>query len=243
MIGVKLLIINSLQGGGGHRLGRLFSCYKNVYWYKHPNNGLKPWEFAQNDKIKEAIFSKYHYDRILEDGTPIPLIGSRIEKYWDNSDWYYNWRQLMANIKLPKKYITYVVHDSPSYLRLYFPKAYIVNLLSDPDYATKRHMQTSANFRINFKLIGQRPNYKSVWVKKVDELLMINPDATESDLWEYMYGTNYYDEMIKRNRNKNKINDAEKESADITIDLDSFDPQSLEDYFGKINANYKRLML
>ena len=81
MSGAQLLIINSLQGGGGHRVGRIFSCFNNVYWYGHDNNGWKPWEFALNTKLKEAQFSKMHYDRILSDGTPVPLIGSRIQKY------------------------------------------------------------------------------------------------------------------------------------------------------------------
>ena len=51
MNGANLLIINSLQGGGGHRLGRIFSCFHDVYWYAHDNNGWKPWEFALNKEI------------------------------------------------------------------------------------------------------------------------------------------------------------------------------------------------
>jgi len=243
MSGAKLLIINSLQGGGGHRLGRILSCYENVYWYSHPNNGEYPWTFSTNDKIKEAAFSKYHYDRILEDGTRIPLIGSRIEKYWGNDDWLVNWKQLMANIVLPDKFITFVVHDSPSYLRRYFPKSVIVNLMSDPLLSTKRHMQTSANFRIDFKLEGQVPNYKSKWVKVRDALLELNKDATEKEAWTFINaGKNYEEHMKDYNLKANKKNFDERKDADYTISWNTFEPEFFQQYFGELDAHYERLL-
>lgn len=242
MSGAQLLIINSLQGGGGHRVGRIFSCYNDVYWYSHDNNGFQPWEFALNTKVKEAQFSKMHYDRLLSDGTRVPLIGSRIEKYWDNENWYYNWLAIMSKLKLPKKYITYVVHDSPEYLRRLFPKSYIVNLICDPKDATDHHMKTSANFRIDFKLAGQRPNYKSKWVKLSDAILDLHNSATEKEAWEFINPKkSYYNHMLKINDNKNEKNIKEKSAANITIDKVSFDPTKIED-LGKLDVNYKRLM-
>lgn len=242
MSGANLLIINSLQGGGGHRLGRIFSCFENVYWYAHVNNGMHPWEFAQNDKIKEAQFSKMHYDRLLPDGTMVPLIGSRIEKYWDNEDWYHNWEKIISTLTLPSQYITYVVHDSPQYLRRLFPKSFIVNLISDPVVATHHHLRTSGNFRIDFKHKGQRPDYDSEWVMAQKKLLQINPDATEKDLWEYRYDMNYEAGMLELNEYYNSINISEKKYSDITLYHETLDPLKYENQLGKLNVNYERLM-
>jgi len=245
MSGARILIINSIQGGGGHRLGRIFSCYENIYWYSHPNNGLTPWTFATNGKLKEAAFSKYHYDRILEDGTRIPLIGSRIEKYWGNDDWLANWKQLMANIILPDKFITFVVHDSPTYLRRLFPRSVIVNLLSnDTDYATDRHMETSANFRIDYKFEGQIPKYKSKWVRTRDALLELNKDVTEKEAWSFMHpDQNYYEHMLKFNKESNTKNFIERKDADYTITWQTFQPDYFQEHFGKIDNNYRNLIV
>lgn len=242
MSGAQLLIINSLQGGGGHRLGRIFSCFNSVYWYAHENNGYNPWEFAHNDKIKEALFSKMHYDRLLPDGSMVPLIGSRIEKYWDNEDWIDNWKKIMGTLTLPKAYITYVIHDSPSYLRRLFPESFIVNLISDPVQATEHHLRTSGNFRIDFKHKGQRPDYDSEWVTAQKELLEMNKNATEKELWEYRHGTNYESSMLELNEFYNQRNINEQDLADITVDWDTLDPLLYEDKLGKLDANYERLM-
>lgn len=242
MNGAKLLIINSLQGAGGHRLGRILSCFEDVYWYSHPNNGLEPWSLALNNKIKESAISKYHYDRILSNGESIPLIGSRIEKYWDSPKWYDNWLSIMNTLDLPDKFLTFVVHDSPKYLRSFFPEAFIVNLICDPDKSTDRHMNTSAKFRIDFKLKGQRPDYKSVWVKASEQLLSKNKNATEADLWEYMYKTDHYQGMKIKNREANKLNFKEKSYANITLDYESLKLYDLEKYFGVLDASHKRLL-
>ncbi len=242
MNGAHLLIINSLQGGGGHRLGRIFCCYDNVYWYAHDNNGWNPWEFALNNNIKETKFARMHYDRILSDGSIVPLIGSRIEKYWDNEYWYYNWIKIMSNLDLPDQYITYVVHDNPKYLRRLFPKSYIVNLIGDPISATDHHMNTSAKFRINYKFEGQVPNYKSKWVKLRDELIKMSDQTTAQQAWEFMHpNKEYYDYILKDNIKSNKKNIEEKDYADLSVEYATFDPTKINT-FGKLNANYKRLM-
>ena len=242
MNGANLLIINALQGGGGHRLGRIFSCFNDVYWYAHDNNGWNPWEFALNKKVIEATFAKSHYDRILSDGSRVPLIGSRIEKYWDNEFWYYNWLSIMSTLNLPDQYITYVVHDSPKYLRRLFPKSYIVNLIGDPADATEHHMNTSAKFRIDYKFKGQLPNYKSEWVILRDSLIKINNRTTAQQAWEHAHPhEKYYDYILKDNTDSNKKNIKEKDYANVNVEYKSFDPTIIED-LGSLDVNYKRLM-
>lgn len=233
------------MGGRGYRLGRILSCYEKVYWYSHPDNGWYPWTFATTNVIKEIDFSKYHYDRILPDDTYLPLIGSRIEKYWDNEDWLDNWHELMAKINLPAGYLTYVVHDSPAYLRKRFPKSIIFNLIGDPSKATDHHMNTSANFRIDYLLENQIPSYRSNWVRVRDELLLINPDAREKDLWLYKYGgtvNDYRQSVLESNMCANQRNLDEQSFSNVTVSLDSFDPVAYENILGKIHERYITLL-
>lgn len=244
-INSKLLIINSLSGGMGHRLGRIMSCYDKVHWYSHPNNGYHPWEFASTDAVRESAFSKYHYDRILPDGKHLPLIGSRIEKYWDNKYWLENWYDLISVMDLPDGYLTYVVHDSPMYVRDRFPESIIINLIGDPMSATKRHMATSAKFRIDYAMDDQLPRYRSEWVKTRDRLLVSNPSATVEDLWIYSNGgtsEDYEAYVLASNRDANLRNIDESAFANITVEWDSFDPNSHVDLLGAIDERYAMLM-
>jgi len=241
----NLLIINSLPGSGGHRLGRIFSCYDSVHWYSHDCNGDYPWTFKKNDTVKEAEFSKYHYDRILKDHVYVPTIGGRIKKYWDNEFWFRNWHRIMSNLPLPNGYLTFIVHDNPKYLRRLFPESIIVNLISNPEEASERHLNTSANYRIDYKLKGQLPNYRSKWVKARDELLKINPNATEKDIWMYQNNSSYQDycKHIKIEiQKKNELNILEKSYADITLSWYNFDPLKYQEILGPINENYNLLL-
>lgn len=245
-ISSRLLLINCLQGSGGHRLGRIFSCHADVYWYSHVDNGMHPWLFAQTDEVKEAHFSKYHYDRILPDGSYLPLIGSRIAKYWSDDAWLDNWHQIMSRLDLPDGYLTYVVHDSPLYLRDRFPLSTIVNLLSDPIETTDRHLQTSANFRISYRLRNQVPDYKSAWVEARDQLLATNPSATERDLWCHMHNrpTNEYPAaVLDCNRLAATRNLEERDFADINVSWVDFKPSDHTDRFGPVDQRYHTLMI
>lgn len=245
-ISSKLLIINSLSGGGGFRLGRILSCHEKVYWYSHPDNGSQPWTFATTDAVKETAFSRYHYDRILPDGTYLPLIGSRIEKYWDNEGWLENWHATMRGMDLPAGYLTYIVHDSPAYLRKRFPDSLIFNLIGDANLATKRHMMTSANFRIDYAMDGQLPTHKSEWVKDRDALLARNPTATVKDLWMYKHGgtlDDYEACVFDSNKAANIRNMEERSFADVTLEWDSVDPSIHTGILGRIDERYETLML
>jgi len=242
----KVLIINSLQGAGGHRLGRIFSCYESVYWYSHSDNGICPWEFRSTSNLNLKEFSKYHYDRTLTNGDQIPLIGSRIEKYWDNTDWIKNWNKLMNNLFLPTKLLTFVVHDSPKYLREIFPKSIIVNHVCDPEYATKRHLETSANYKIKYTLKNQTPSYKSRWVNDRDKLLLVNLLSTEKDLWMFRHNCSYSDyckAMFEFNDISNKKNILENDYADITVKWEELNLFDHEVKLGKINKNFEKLLV
>jgi len=250
----NLLFINCIQGANGFRLGRVLSCYEHVYWYAHTDNGMTPWEFTTDPEstVYEANFAECHFDRLLEndhmgDRVYIPMVGSKIEKYWDNDEWINRWYEIMSNriIPEPDKYLPFIVHDSPSYLRKIFPNCYIFNLISDPVVATKWHFQTSSNYRIDYTFEGQRPDYKSKWVQQIEEMLAINPKATQKDLWMHTNnGTEqeYENYVYRIQEENNQRNLAEASAADITTTWADFDILALQTVFGKIHENYKLLI-
>lgn len=253
----KLLFLNCIQGASAFRLGRVLSCYRNIYWYAHNDNGAVPWKFHNpktdpESTVLEAEFSKYHFDRLVKNDhndrrVYIPIIGSKIEKYWDNTDWVKRWEQLMSNIEIPQpnKYLLFIVHDSPEYLRRLFPRSFIFNLISDSVNATNRHLKTSANYRIDYQFEGQRPDYKSKWVQQAEKLLAINPNATERDLWIFNNNSNeqeYEKYMYKVQEEMNQTNFNQRKFANITTTWNDFDPYELEATFGKINDNFNKLL-
>lgn len=241
----KILIINATPGAGSHKLGRIISCFDNIYWYSHPWNGNQPWEVSIVNEIKEIYFSKYHYDRVLPDDSVIPLIGSRIEKYWDNRGWFNNWYKIMETLSLPDKYLVIVAHDSPQMLRDLFPTSLIVNLLEDPAISAKRHLALSMKYRIDYKLKNQIPTYKSKWVLLRDDLLKINPAATEKDLWMYTNNSNeneYKKTILEEIEHNYNINITEQEFADINVCWETFNPRKYEYLLGKLNPAYEELM-
>lgn len=253
----NLLLLNCIQGASAFRLGRLLCCYENVYWYKHNDNGQYPWTF-HNPKtddeslLLESEFSQYHFDRLLRNDQDdrrvfVPMVGSKIERYWGNTNWIYRWVDIMSKLDFPEpdKYLIIIVHDSPQYLRKIFPDSFIFNLISNPDVATQRHLKTSANYRINYQFEGQRPDYKTEWVERIESLLTINPDATDKELWMYNNKSTeeeYETHMYKIQRQLNDKNLSESKFANITTTWDEFDPYKLETTFGKINDNFNKLL-
>ena len=253
----KLLFLNCIQGASAFKLGRILCCYRNIYWYAHNDNGFVPWKFHNprtdgESTLLEAQYSKYHFDRLVKNDhndrrVYVPIVGSKIEKYWDNTNWINRWEELMSTIEIPSpdKYLLFIVHDSPKYLRNLFPRSYIINLISDPVTATNRHLKTSANYRIDYQFENQRPDYKSTWVQQSEKLLEINPNATERDLWIYTNNSNeeeYEQYMYKVQTEMNLRNKSEHKFANLTMSWDTFDPYTLEETFGKINDNFKKLL-
>ena len=69
-----------------------------------------------------------------------------------------------------------------------------------------------------------------------------NKDATEADLWNYMYKTDHYIGMKKKNREANSLNLKEKSYANITLDYENLQLHELEKYFGVLDASHERLL-
>jgi hypothetical protein len=54
------LFILANQGAGGHRLGRIISCFNNVYWYSSKHNGEHPWDVFFTEAVSGKNISQYH---------------------------------------------------------------------------------------------------------------------------------------------------------------------------------------
>jgi hypothetical protein len=173
-------------GAGGHRLGRLLSCFDTVHWYSSDHNGTDPWDIFFDDTVTGKSISAYHYDRTLDTGA-VPLVGERILKWWNPEDYdeFYQsrWVAEMGKISLPKNKLTHwVLHDSPADLHARFPNAKIISLIdTDLDSVTDRYMQTTAEFPCAVNHFNLKPCYKNQYAECVEKL----GSPTEQQFWLY----------------------------------------------------------
>jgi hypothetical protein len=190
---MNMLVILANQGAGGHRLGRIISCLNNVYWYNHKYNGSSPLELSFDHRVTGKTISRYHYDRRI-DKVFVPLIGERIERYWEPEqiNYYYSnvWSKLMQNKKiqaLDDLYVHWVLHDEPAYIHKRFPKAKIISLIDDNiTEVADRYLKTTSLFPIDVTLKGTKPKKKNQLSKQIASLIKLKPDATELDLWYHL---------------------------------------------------------
>lgn len=191
-----LIFITAPPGAGGHRLGRIVCGLQNVHWYRCRGNGRWPWSLFYSSSVKGREVSRYHYDRRTPQGM-IPLLGERIERYWDTQDLdhYYQqiWTGLMdqagaEQILSQGQRLTWVLHDLPEPLLARFPKAQVINLVTDPgdvDALVERYLQTTALFPCWLDRQDCRPSYHTAWSGALAGLQDLNPRPTERDFWAW----------------------------------------------------------
>ena len=183
----NMLFVLANQGAGGHRLGRIISCFDNVYWYSSKNNGIDPWDLFFNRTVTGKSISQYHYDRTIGSQT-LPIVGERILKWWDPSDYnnFYNnvWAEELNKLSLPNNMIIHwVLHDTPQALHKIFPQAKIISLIdTDMESVTARYMQTTAKFPCAINHFNLKPAYKNAYAIKIAEL----GNPTEQEFWFYL---------------------------------------------------------
>lgn len=195
----KLLFIVANPGAGGHRLGRIVSCLDNVYWYSHENNGINPWDVSSNDIVSGKNISKYHYDRLINN-TMVPLVGHRIERYWDHGDFEHYYRLWACGMETSGansimnngQYISWVLHDQPDVLKNRFPNCKIIHL-KDPDDVLDRFMRTTALFPIHIRNTQYKPSYYSNFGSDIEHLIKYNSNPTHRDYWAWtIHGEPFY---------------------------------------------------
>lgn len=259
----KLLFVCANPGAGGYRLGRIISCLDNVFWYSNGRNGKDPWTVYKNDRVAGKTISQYHYDRYIG-YQMVPLVGERIERYWDKNDLdnYYNnvWSEYMLSsgasaIAKNNMYITWIVHDLPEYVLSRFPNAKVINLVDDNASSTiDRYLETTALFPIILRNENIKPKYKTDYARLVDSLTEKNEFATYRDLWalqnkkEFSYSLEFDQEykkyitdvFLKLHFEKTKIN-----SSYLSVNWSLFNIDEIKSYLGSsfVDKNYCSLMV
>jgi len=203
----KLLFICANPGAYGYKLGRIISCFNNVFWYANGRNGYNPWDIYQNDRVAGKNISGRHYDRYIG-YQMVPLVGERIECYWeqDDLDIFYNevWATEMLksgaiSVMDNDMYISWIVHDTPQYIRSRFPNAKIVNLIdTDIDKIANRYLTKTSHFPAYFNKDDLKPTYLNDYAKTLDELMSLTPKPRIKDLW--MWNTHQDPEFDKSKR-------------------------------------------
>jgi hypothetical protein len=234
----RYLFILANEGAGGHRLGRIISCLDNVHWYSDPANGLCPWDVFNTDGVAGKNISPYHYDRLV-DGKHAPLLGERIEKWWDASDisQFYNhtWAKIIAQENfqtiLETKYLHWILHDTPEVLHRRFPQAKFIALIDDDiESVVDRYMETTAKFPVDLKLPDVRPQYLNRHAKLIKALTTLYKKPTEQDLWK-IYNQNskdtYRTAIEKRLTANNKLRAEYNSDRYLKVSWNSFDADQI----------------
>lgn len=251
------LFILANQGAGGHRLGRIISCLDNVHWYSNNKNGINPWDTFFTDKVTGKNISQYHYDRTVDDQA-IPLLGERIEKWWaqEDIDYFYNnvWAKEIEKFYnlTEKKYIHWILHDSPQYLLERFPNAKIIALIdSDIDTVVHRHLQTTSRFPCYYQHKNLKPDYLNDHAKAVNAVNEIKNNATERDLWvfkNYLTASDYdfdYEEYLHQTISEENINRKHFEDPRyIKITWETFNISQVIEFLksNSVDSNYIDLL-
>lgn len=251
------LFILANPGSGGHRLGRIISCINNVYWYSDPKNGINPWDVFHTDLVAGKNISQYHYDRLVNNNT-VPLLGERIEKWWNKEDFdsFYNnvWANEIVKFQniLETQYIHWILHDLPQDLLDRFPNAKIISLIdTNINEVTTRYLRTTAKFPCYYHHDNLKPKYLNEHAKSATALRSIKPDATERDLWIFKnyskiknYDSEYRQEAYNKISADNTVRNSFEDSRYKKITWESLDiPQVIEFLNAdSINGCYKDLL-
>lgn len=255
----NFLFILASPGAGGHRLGRIISCINNVYWYTHTKNGEKPWDVFFNNSVSGKSISQYHYDRLVGEMGSVPLVGERIERWWnieDHNNFYNNvWAKEIIKFQkiLEDQYIHWVLHDVPENLLTRFPNSKIISLIdNDVRAVANRHIATTSKFPCYYHHSNLKPSYLNEHASMATALHNIKPDATERDLWifkNYKVSANYekdyeesvYNKILTDNAVRNSFEDPRHKK----ITWESLDLSQVIDFLkaDTIDSNYKFLIV
>jgi hypothetical protein len=241
-------------------LGRIASCLNNVYWYSHSLNGKHPWDINYNNVVLGKNISPYHYDRYIDHNT-VPLLGERIERYWNESDHehFYNhiWATQMTECGADSamqdgNYISWIVHDLPSTLLSRFPNAKILNLIDDDlDQLVDRYKTTTALFPVHIKSFCLRPSYKNKFTQSIELLMVSNSNPTYRDFWawtefqlpEYQDRLEiYYNQYLRTTLGK-LLDHKKRETQCLNLSWANLDINSIKKYLNSstIDDNYLTL--
>lgn len=268
----KLIFILASPAGGGYRLGRIVCSFDNVHWYASKGNGLFPWSVVREDpnnirpsasRVKGRTISKFHFDRRTDLGM-IPLIGERIEKFWNPQDLdkFYNevWpeefkRSGGADILAQGKNLVWVLHDTPEDLEKRFPNAKIIKLIdNDIRSVILRYLTTTALFPFKIENVNLKPSTNNELSESLIKLNEFNKTPTYRDFWAWSNkNVPFYDDSFKSEYIEyiSKLisyqqQEMQKENPKYhTVTWDNLNLDSLKDFIGakSINENYKILLV
>ena len=187
----RIIFISFEQGCGGHKLGRVLSCLPDVYWYSHKDNGANPWNvYFKNSDIRQRHISRYHFDRLVPNGS-LPPIHDYVKDFIPDEEHYYTrffyprFEKMGGNMIIKKNRIIICTHELPEKLLKRFPNAKVLNLIDDEYKTGERYLHTTAVFPGFLKmkwLDGENTEYG----KKLRTIAKeIGPDFTIRDIWAW----------------------------------------------------------
>ena len=196
------LFISFEQAARGHRLARVLAALPEVYWYSHPDNGIKSYQILGPTNIQQRLISKYHYNRYTPSGN-LPPPHDFVKAYLpDEQDYYENvfvprFLEAQGDRLLDKYLLPYCTHALPRDIYRYFPNAKIINIIHDVDTAVNRYKRVGLEFPGFVKHYGIVPE-DNHHILYLDRLQQRKGDKLKvKDVWaDQKYGTEWNDSMF-----------------------------------------------
>ena len=198
----NFLFISFEQAARGHRLARVLAAMPHIYWYSHPDNGIKSWHIMGITSIQQRWVSPYHYNRYTPNGH-LPPPHDFVKPYLpDVQDYYENifvpkFLEVKGDELLDNYMLPYCTHSLPRDIYRYFPNAKIINIIHNVDEATNRYKRVGLEFPAYVKHFGFVPedNEYLDYLFRLDA--RVGGDLKVKDVWaDQKYGTAWNDDMF-----------------------------------------------
>ena len=198
----NLLFISFEEAAHGHRLARVLSCLKNVYWYSHKDNGICPWNILQkSSKIPQRKFAKGHFNRIMPSGKMLPPPYDYVKDYFTDPKIYYEtiftdkFIEAGGEAVSINTYIPYCTQSSPYHIQKHFPNARIINVIHDPIVCAARYLNLSFKFPgfVRHKTVVPDNNTYLSWLNSLKKQ---KPNFSLADKWAQKKYSTWFEERM-----------------------------------------------
>ena len=181
-----IIFVSFEPGTRGHYIARVVASLPHVHWYRHPDNGLCPWNVhsAQTSTIRQRWAFANHFDRITDRGR-LPPTWDYVDRFFPNEEQYYNnvfWPAFEQKTQDIDKTLVYCTHSSPDQLKQQFPTAKILSVVEPVETVVYKYVRTTAHFPgyIRMKEIVSEDN---PWLQQLTEWHSIKKGFTFRDIW------------------------------------------------------------
>lgn len=200
-----IIFVSFEPGTRGHYIARVVASLPFVFWYKHPDNGLNPWNIhsAKTSSIRQRHAFPNHFDRITSNGR-LPPTWDYVDRFFLNEDEYYEkvfWPEFKMRTETLNDTFVYCTHSSPDQLLKQFPNSKILNVVEPLETVIYKYVRTTAFFPGYVRIKEIIPE-NNPWLGRLTEWRNIKKDFTFRDIWALENEGIFYNDNLKMDYEK-----------------------------------------